>query len=312
MRCCVVTIRFEGLGVRVLIAEADHLCYRQLLQQALPQLGLVSASQSAALAAFAQDCPVWLGDPQLLTELLRAGGRPQWIQSTWAGITPLLAEDLPRDYRLTRAVGVFGQLMAEYVLCHLLGHERGSSARLPGSLAGRRVLLVGCGDIGLAVARFLRPFGVHLLGVVRRARALAPFEQVASLEQLPGLVAQADYVINLLPDTAATRDVYDAALFACFKPSAVLINVGRGTAIVDRDLVAALEQGRLAAAVIDVCREEPLAVGHPFWTANNLSLTGHSAAPTLPHLLIELFIDNLQRFQQGMALRATVDFSQGY
>lgn len=309
--------------MRVLIAEQDHAEYQRLLQQAAPQLELVTGDV-AALAEQAAGCPIWLGEPDLFASLLRAGHKPAWLQSTWAGITPLLADDLPRDYQLTRAVGVFGQIMAEYVLCHMLAQERELVARqqaqreqrwdgrLPGSLAGRRVLIVGTGEIGAAVARFLQPLNVELSGVASSARTLVPFTEVAGLEALPRLVAQADYVVNLLPNTPATRDIYDAALLARFKPSAVLINAGRGTAVVDEDLVAALAAGQLAAAVIDVCREEPLPAGHPFWTARNLTLTGHSAAPTLPLLLSELFLANLQRYQDGAELHGLVDFARGY
>ncbi|TWD99310.1 phosphoglycerate dehydrogenase-like enzyme [Pseudomonas sp. AG1028] len=309
--------------MRVLIAEQDHAEYQRLLQQAAPQLELV-VGEGAALAEQAARCPIWLGEPDLFASVLRAGHKPAWLQSTWAGITPLLADDLPRDYRLTRAIGVFGQIMAEYVLCHMLAHERELVARqqaqreqrwdgrLPGSLAGRRVLIVGTGEIGAAVARFLQPFNVELSGVASSPRTLAPFTEVAALGELPRLVAQADYVVNLLPNTPATRDIYDAALLARFKPSAVLINAGRGTSVVDEDLVAVLAAGQLAAAVIDVCREEPLPPGHPFWTARNLTLTGHSAAPTLPHLLVELFLANLQRYQAGAELHGLVDFARGY
>ena len=309
--------------MRVLIAEQDCAEYRRLLQRAAPQLELVTG-EGAALAEQAASCPIWLGEPDQFASLLRAGHKPAWLQSTWAGITPLLADDLPRDYRLTRAVGVFGQIMAEYVLCYMLAHERELVARqqaqreqrwdgrLPGSLAGRRVVIVGTGEIGAAVARFLQPFNVELSGVASSPRSQAPFSEVAALGELPRLVAQADYVVNLLPNTPATRDIYDAALLACFQPSAVLINAGRGTSVVDEDLVAALASGQLAAAVIDVCREEPLPAGHPFWTAGNLTLTGHSAAPTLPHLLVELFLANLQRYQAGDQLQGQVDFARGY
>ena len=109
--------------MRVLIAEQDHAEYQRLLQQAAPQLELV-VGEGEALAEQAARCPVWLGEPDLFASALRAGHKPAWLQSTWAGITPLLADDLPRDYLLTRAVGVFGQIMAEYVLCHMLAHER--------------------------------------------------------------------------------------------------------------------------------------------------------------------------------------------
>lgn len=310
--------------MRLLIAEADHATYAELLRQAVPELELHGSADPAELARWAASCPLWLGQPDLLAAVLRRGHQPQWLQSTWAGITPLLADDLPQDYRLSRAVGIFGQVMAEYVLCHLLAHERQLFARLaaqveqrwekrlPRSLAGRRVLIVGTGDIGQSVAQFLAPFGVELYGVASQARVQAPFVAVGGLDALPRLAGEADYLVNLLPDTPATRDIYDAALLARLKPSALLINAGRGVALVDADLVAALEQGRLAGAVIDVCRQEPLPPGHPFWTAPHLLLTGHSSAPTEPRLMAQLFLDNLARYRAGRELRGTVDFSRGY
>lgn len=313
-----------ALPARVLIGERDHRVYAELLRHRLPELELFGSDDPRVLADHAGACPVWLGQPDLLAPLLRQGHKPQWLQSTWAGITPLLAADLPQNYALSRAVGIFGQIMAEYLLCHLLAHERRLFAqlaaqvarrwdnRLPQSLAGRRVLIVGTGDIGLSVAGFLAPFGVELFGVASAARALPPFKEVGGLADLPRLAAEVDYLINLLPDTPFTREIYDAALFARLKPSALFINAGRGVAVVDADLVAALEQGQFAGAVIDVCREEPLPANHAFWNTPHLLLTGHSSAPTEPRLLAQLFIDNLANWRRGSALQGTVDFARGY
>ncbi|WP_422416948.1 D-2-hydroxyacid dehydrogenase [Pseudomonas sp. GZD-222] len=310
--------------MRVLIAEQDHALYARLLREAAPELEVLTSGDSAELADQAAQCPVWLGQPDLLATLLRQGHQPQWLQSTWAGITPLLADGLQRDYRLTRAVGIFGQVMAEYVLTYMLGHEREVMARLvsqverkwddrPGrSLEGRRALIVGTGDIGQRVAEFLLPFGVKLYGIASQAREQAPFIEVAAMSELGRLVGEVDYVVNLLPDTPATHDLYDAALFALFNPEALFINAGRGVAVVDGDLVEALKQGHLAGAVIDVCRQEPLPARHPFWTAWGLLLTGHSSAPTSPTAMVRLFVENLRAYQAGEALRGEVDFQRGY
>ncbi|CAM3722690.1 Glyoxylate/hydroxypyruvate reductase A [compost metagenome] len=312
------------MNMRVLIAEQDHALYARLLREAAPDLEVLNSGDSAELARLAADSPVWLGQPDLLATLLRQGHQPQWLQSTWAGITPLLADGLQRDYRLTRAVGIFGQVMAEYVLTYMLGHEREVLARLvsqverkwderPGrSLEGRRVLIVGTGDIGQRVAEFLLPFGVQLYGIASQPREQAPFIEVAGLEDLGRLVGQVDYVINLLPDTPATHDLYDAALFQRFNPEALFINAGRGVAVVDGDLVEALKKGHLAGAVIDVCRQEPLPQRHPFWTAWGLLLTGHSSAPTSPTAMVRLFVENLRAYQAGEGLRGEVDFQRGY
>lgn len=310
--------------MRVLIAEQDYSLYAQLLQQAAPELQVHTSGDSAQLAQLAADCPVWLGQPDLMATLLRQGHTPQWLQSTWAGITPLLADGLGRDYRLSRAVGIFGQVMAEYVLTYMLGHEREVMARLVSqverkwdnrtgqSLVGRKVLIVGAGDIGQTVAQFLQPFGVELYAIASSAREQAPFTEVATLGDLPRLVSQMDYVINLLPNTPETHDLYDAELFALFNPNAVFINAGRGVAVVDADLVEALRLGHLAGAIIDVCRQEPLPAKHPFWTAWGLLLTGHSSAPTSPPMMVQLFIDNLRAYQAGGPLRGEVDFERGY
>ncbi|TKJ68592.1 D-2-hydroxyacid dehydrogenase [Pseudomonas viridiflava] len=310
--------------MRVLIAEHDYPLYTQLLRKAAPDLEVLSSGDSAELSRMASDCPVWLGQPDLMANLLRQGHKPQWLQSTWAGITPLLIPGLSRDYRLTRAVGIFGQVMAEFVLTYMLGHEREVLARLmsqverkwdnrPGqSLAGRKALIVGAGDIGQRVAEFLVPFGVQVFGVASEARTQAPFIDVSALTDIDNLVGDMDYVINLLPNTPDTQDLYDAKLFSSFKPTALFLNVGRGAAVVDADLVEALKEGHLAGAVIDVCRQEPLPQRHPFWTAYGLLLTGHSSAPTSPVAMTDLFVENLKAFNAGEALRGEVDFSRGY
>ncbi|MCU1716263.1 D-2-hydroxyacid dehydrogenase [Pseudomonas sp. 5P_3.1_Bac2] len=310
--------------VQVLIAEQQWQRYGQLLAELAPDVQWLGSEQPAQLFAYAAQCPIWLGQPDLLQPLLAQGLQPDWLQSTWAGITPLLAQGLPRDYQLTRAVGIFGQVMAEYVLGHLLAHERQLFSRhqaqqqqrwdnrLPRSLAGRTALIVGCGDIGHSVAQFLAPFGLELLGIASRARQQAPFKQVLGLAELDQLLPQADYVINLLPDTPATRDLYDAKRLAGFKTSALFINAGRGAAVVEQDLIDALSHKHLAGAVIDVCKQEPLPAGHGFWTADNLLLTGHSAAPTEPGLMAQLFVDNLRRWQHGQLLHGQVDFGRGY
>ncbi len=310
--------------MRVLIAEHDYPIYTQLLRKTAPDLDVLSSGDSAELSRMASDCPVWLGQPDLMANLLRQGHKPQWLQSTWAGITPLLAAGLYRDYRLTRAVGIFGQVMAEFLLTYMLGHEREVLARLmsqverkwdnrPGqSLSGRKALIVGAGDIGQKVAEFLVPFGVQVYGVASAARTQAPFIEVSALTDIDDQVGDMDYVINLLPNTPDTQDLYDLKLFTSFKPSALFINVGRGAAVVDADLVEALKEGHLAGAVIDVCRQEPLPQRHPFWTAYGLLLTGHSSAPTSPVAMTELFVENLKAFNAGEALRGEVDFSRGY
>ena len=149
--------------------------------------------------------------------------------------------------------------------------------------------------------------------VQEAAEALGvPVRSPKSLRGEAEQAAQADYLVNLLPDTPATANLFDARLLAQLKPCALFINAGRGAAVVDADLIAALEAGQLAGAVLDVCREEPLPPDHPFWSAPRLLLTGHSAAPTLPAPMVQLFLRNLQAYRAGQPLQGEVTFSRGY
>lgn len=305
----------------VLLLDSRNPELRAALEALLPEQELVELTSDAAAA---QRCRIWLGEPDRVVDLLRQGLRPQWLQSTWAGYAPLLAADLPRDYRLSRAVGVFGQPIAEYLLAYMLEREqqlrrrRDSQvrqewdARIPGSLYGSQVLIVGAGEIGREVARLLAPFGMRLTGIAHTPRPLEHFERVVGLDSLHEAAATADYIVNILPDTPQTEGIYDAAFFAALQPTAMFFNVGRGNALVDDALLRALREGRLAGAVLDVFREEPLPAGHPFWSAPGLVMTGHIAGPLVPAALVRLFVDNLERFRAGAALRGEVDFTSRY
>jgi phosphoglycerate dehydrogenase-like enzyme len=135
---------------------------------------------------------------------------------------------------------------------------------------------------------------------------------VVGLDGLCSEAAAADYVVNILPDSPETTDLYNETFFRGLRPSALFLNVGRGTAVVDSALLAALREGRLTGAVLNVFREEPLPAEHPFWAAPGLTLTGHIAGPLVPAALARLFVDNLMRFQAGAALNGEVDFTRAY
>ncbi|CAF1164114.1 unnamed protein product, partial [Adineta steineri] len=141
-------------------------------------------------------------------------------------------------------------------------------------------------DYGCCAAQMLVPFGVNLVGITNTSRSISPFHQCGTLEYLPRFLETADYVVNLLPNTPQTQNIWNATLFARMKPTAVFIDAGQGSAVVDIDLITSLEQKQLAGAVIDVYRKEPLPSEYPFWRTQELLLTSHSAAPSLAYMLL--------------------------
>lgn len=270
------------------------------------------------------ECDVWLGSPEHVIELLGRGLRPRWVQLTWAGVTPMLDPRVPRGYQLTRAGEVFGASMLEYVLHHMLAHAwkaadypfaQSRFSWRPASsqrLSGKRVLIAGLGSIGAHIASGLNALGMRVSGIQRSPRTTANVELVGSLDDLIPLAAQADYVINVLPDTPRTHDLFDSAFFGALPANALFINIGRGNAVVDQALVHALEQGQLAGAVLDVFRKEPLPPSHQFWVTPNLVLTPHIAGPTDPVAMIDFFLRNLRKYQSGQPLDGQVGFERGY
>lgn len=121
-----------------------------------------------------------------------------------------------------------------------------------------------------------------------------------------------DYLISILPNTKETRSIVDANLLSALPSHAIFMNVGRGSAVDETALIEALEQNKIAAAVLDVFEQEPLPKDHPFWTTKNLLMTFHTSAPSLPEDIAKLFIENYLLFNEGKSLKYQVNFERGY
>lgn len=267
-----------------------------------------------------------------LTEALpsawHAATHLRWVHVAAAGVDPILFPDLrDSDVVVTNSRGVFERPIAEYVLAQILSFAKD----LPGSLrlqqartwrhrdseriAGRSVLVVGTGPIGRAVARLLSAVGMEVRGWGRRARAADPdFGTVGAGDALPDALAAADFVVAAAPLTDTTRGMFDAAAFRAMKPSARLINVGRGGLVRTDDLIAALAAGEIAGAAVDVVDIEPLPPGHPLWDAPNIVITPHNSGDVTGwrETLVDLFADNFGRWRTGRPLTNVVDKKLGY
>lgn len=312
---------------QVLLVSEDALQYQQLLQ-ALPEgveLNCVETSEQAL--PYCADSQILFGEPDLLLPLLDQMPQLRWIQSSWAGVTPLVdalaGKQLP-ELVLTNIRGIFGPLMIEYVFAYLLDHVRQVDSHRQaqqrgqwrgqrcGTLQGKTLGLLGLGSIGAQLAATARQFGMAVVGCSRTAPQAGLVDRHYLPQQLAGMAAEVDYLVSILPSTADSRNLIDAPLLAQMKPSAVLINAGRGDVIEDAALVAALQQQQIAAAVLDVFRQEPLPADHPFWTTPNLEITSHTAAPSFPADIAPIFIDNLSRFLKAEPLQHQVDIARGY
>jgi phosphoglycerate dehydrogenase-like enzyme len=302
-----------GIGV---VAEAVELAF---------------ADTEPALAAALEGAEVlfaWRPRSGLLEPVWAHAGDLKWVQSASAGVEDLLFPGLVEsEVVVTNSRGVFDDAMAEYVLGLLLMFAKG----LPGvlerqrrrewvsrdseRLAGKRLLVVGVGSIGRAIAKACKGLGMTVRGVGTTARSGdAVFGLVFGADDLAGACAWADVVVNVLPSTPTTGHLFDETVFAGMAPSARFVNVGRGSTVDQPALVRALEEGRLAGAALDVFEEEPLPSDSPLWSMPNVIVSPHMSADFAGwrETLVELFVENLQRYLTGRPLKNVVDKERGY
>ncbi len=264
---------------------------------------------------------ILLADPGLVAGRLHSVAGLRWVQSTWAGVDALTSTSLPEGVILTRAVGVFGPQMAEFVFGHLLAFTQHVPDRIadrtwnpvpPDRLAGSTIGIVGTGSIGTHLAAVAAALGLRTIGFNRSGSPVVGFERVEVASRLPECAPDIDHLVVGLPATAETRSLIGSAVLERIGPGATLVNVGRG-ATVDLDAVrSALDGGRLSWAVLDVTDPEPLPTPHPLWSHERCVVTSHTAAVSRPSDIVGLFEDNLARFRRREPLRGRVDLERGY
>lgn len=252
----------------------------------------------------------------------------KWVHWCGAGVRPVLFDDfVASNVVLTNARGIFDQAMAEYVLGVMLAFTIG----LPGMLEeqrnrrwtyrqselvqGSHAVVFGVGSIGQRIARVLQSAGVSVSGVGRTARSTATvFGGVLGGDDRFAALAQADWVIAVMPETSGTTGYFGVEEFAAMRPSARFINVGRGNSVDEAALLAALVENRIAGAALDVFREEPLPQASQLWSAPNLIVTPHVSGDFkgFEAAVCSQFLDNLERYSSGLDLLNVVDKRAGY
>ena len=279
-------------------------------------------SAEQALVEYTDESVVF-GNPDMIAEILPKMSTVDWIQSSWAGVTPLTALDR-RDYVLTGIKDVFGPQMSEYVIGYLLAHELKVVQRMQqqrehnwfkavsGRLEGKRLGIMGTGTIGQYIAKTAKYFGATVTGLSRSGAPAPGFEKVMQVGLLHDFLEKTDYLVSALPQTADTDNLLDAAALAKLPAHAYFINVGRSNVVDDGALIDALRNDRLAGAALDVFDEEPIPQDSPLWDTPNLSITAHIAAISHPSLIVPIFIENYRRYIKEQPLKYVIDFDAGY
>jgi glyoxylate/hydroxypyruvate reductase A len=247
--------------------------------------------------------------------------------SLGAGVDGILRDpELPRHLPLVRFVDpTLMHEMAQYVVMHVLIAHRGQrvfdaaqqeSAWRQRMLArpsrDTRIGILGLGDIGGTIATSLLPFDFQLSGWSRSRKDIANVKSYAGAGELPQFLAQCDYCVCVLPMTEETKGIMNAALFAQLPKGAWVINVARGGHLIEEDLIAALDSGHLAGAVLDVFQTEPLPPESPIWLHPKITATPHIAGITDAQAAFAHVADCVSRCESGRPLENVVDLNKGY
>lgn len=249
----------------------------------------------------------------------------QWVHSFNAGVNNYLAIDgwEKNNVVLTRTICTFGQRISEYCLSYILRDlqhqkyfeelqgEKKWVRNPPVMLKDQALVVFGTGEIGQEVARSFSFFGTNVYGVSQSGAQKEYFQKVVTTTSAATILPEADWVISTLPLTNETKGLFNSELFSHFNDAA-FINVGRGATVDEGALIAALNNGKIRKAVLDVVTIEPLPDGSPLWVREDVTITPHISAITDLDEAVTCFFDTLKKIEQNEALLNKVDVSKGY
>ena len=271
----------------------------------------------------------WSGSVKLFRDVFTMCKDVRWVHSRSAGLDHVLFPELvASDVPLTNGSGVFSQSLGEFSLAAILYFAKDFRRMIRNQVAGvwdqfdvdeiadQTVGIVGYGDIGRAVAKRVHAMGMTVLALKRHApQGTDPLiDQFYPPEDLLKMLARCDYIVVSLPLTAETHHMISDAQFAAMKPTAVVVNVGRGPVIDQAAMVRALTAKRIKGAGLDVFEQEPLPPGDPMYSLENVLLSPHCADHTAEWLnqAMRFFLEQYRRYSNGEPLENVVNKNLGY
>jgi phosphoglycerate dehydrogenase-like enzyme len=299
---------------------------------------LVARSRQDALKLVPEAEVLIMNSP--IAEVIEQAKSCKWIHVVGAGVDGYLALEMVSNnpsMALTNSSGLFGTQASEHVFALLLGVTRSMSkavlAQREGEwleekdyhtseteINGKQLTIVGLGDVGLNVARRAKSFGLTVTGVKRSSGALENlaysqyFDRIVTADELDHALMTADIVVDCLPLTPETKNIFNRDRFSVMKEGVIFVNIGRGQTIDEQALTDALSAGRVGYAGLDVFTAEPLRQDSPLWKADNVIITPHRAGRSqlLYSRAVPLLRENLKKYLNGDNLTNLVDKSQGY
>ncbi|MER8370937.1 D-2-hydroxyacid dehydrogenase [Mesorhizobium sp. M1378] len=322
-----MTFSTANSAVTVIVNEAAADDYLTLIRKHFPDLRVLKAKDAASLDRHMAEADVLLG-PRFPVDSFDRARRLRWFQCSNAGIDSILPiRDRIGEIIITNARGVHGEIIADFVIAGItmmhwnfprLIREQSRKEWHPrkvAPLAERTLGVVGLGSIGTAIARRGKTIGMTVIGSKRDVtRPIAGVDKLFPPNGLAELLQVSDFVVLAVPHVPETSKLIGREQLRLMRGTAFLVNIARGSVIVETELIEELRAGTISGALLDVFEREPLPAESPLWMMPNVIVTPHIAGYPSDYTarVFEIFGDNLQRFLDRKPLRNVVDLKRGY
>ena len=314
-------------GKTVLVVLPVEERHKKLLESSYPEGKFIYCQKN--YQEYLKEAQILIGN--IPPEEIKLGKKLEFIQTNNAGVEQYTVPGvIPSNIKFCCASGCYGLAISEYMLACVLSlikhlnvyriyqqdHDWKDAGHVT-SIYGSKTLVVGLGDIGSEFGQKMHLLGSSVTGIRRHTDSKPDWlEAIYPLEKLDDIIGDFDFVALSIPNTKATAHLMDLSRLKKMKKSAILINVGRGNAVVTDDLYKALNEGIIAGAAVDVTDPEPLPADNSLWNAHNIIITPHTSGqyhlPETLERIIRLSAENLKAYTTGQPLKSLVDFNTGY
>ncbi|XP_065322786.1 glyoxylate/hydroxypyruvate reductase A-like [Gordionus sp. m RMFG-2023] len=256
----------------------------------------------------------------------------KWIQSVSAGVDGFFKDldkkQIPKELAFTRMTGVFGTVMAEYVIAQIIirerhfyqMHDNQKLCKWDSVEWGYRTFsdltigFMGLGDIGEEISRSCKAFGANIVSLTRSRRRKSETLDISMVnDEMEVFLKSCDYIVSVLPSIPSTKGMLNGdVLKAASDKKPILVNIGRGDLISEEDLIRAIEQNWISGAILDVFETEPLPPDSKLWTMPQITITPHVSGTSMPSMVAKVFKENMERYENNMPLLGLVDYEKEF
>lgn len=303
--------------------------HREKLKAEYPEQTFIFCDKPEEAKEYVNEAEVYVTYGDMDEALIEHSKKLKWIACLSAGVDRLPLEAIKeKGILLTNSKGIHKIQMAEYAISMLLQVYRNLKKIIENEqqaiwdkgvkiqeITGKTLLVLGTGAIGGETARLAKAFRMETIGISRSGKAKEYFDEVYQISEVMEVLPKADFVVSVLPSTEETKHLFTYEMFQAMKPSAVFLNMGRGTLVVEDDLLRAIQEEELSHAVLDVFDQEPLPAEHPFWKEENITVTPHISGLSPAYFVraLEIFRHNLNAFvHSSKDFINIVDLTNGY